>query len=168
MGGLLAILITLVRTAFVVMTIASLSEVTVMAVRRSEPPFDPFAPYADILPGQSRDGVAQRGLNCQFDLVPLFEEICTLTPETGGFSEILVKIAPHTGRISRVVFKPREGTLTVGDLVLLWGDPEITFHSQTANLRWPNVHVVAIPETYDGDFSYWLPIAHIALVSTEQ
>jgi hypothetical protein len=167
MAGLIAILIILIRTAFIVMTITAISEVTVMAIRRSEPPFDPFAPYADILPGQSREGVSARGFNCQFVTGPHFEEICTLTPEASVFATIQPTIAVNTGRISRVVFWLREKTLTVGDLVILWGEPEIAIYSRTANFRWNNVHVVAIPETYDGDFSYWLPIAYVAFESSE-
>jgi hypothetical protein len=167
MGGLIASLVMLVRAAFVVMTIVSLSEVVVMAVQHSEPPFDPFAPYADILPEQPKEGLSQQGFTCQFNIAPSFEESCTLPPGTGIFSEIQVTIASQSGQVSRVVFRPREGALTVGDLVLLWGDPEIAIYSRTANFRWTNVHVVAIPETYDGDFSYWLPVIYVAFGSGE-
>jgi hypothetical protein len=167
MGGLFTILFTPVRTALVLLTIASVSVTALATIPRSQPPFDPFAPYADILPGQSQDAVVQRGFDCQFNIAPVSNESCTLTLETGIFSEIQVMIALDTGQVSRVVFKPRETTLTLGDLVLLWGRPEIAIYNQITNLRWRKVGIVAIPQSHHGEFSYWLPIVYTAFVSTE-
>jgi hypothetical protein len=167
MGGLFTILFAPVRTALVLMTIASVSATALVTIPHNEPPFDPFAPYADILPGQSPDAVLQRGFNCRFNITPVYNESCTLTLETGIFSEIRVWIARDTGWVSRVVFIPREKTLTLGDLVFLWGSPEIAIYSQLANLRWRNVHIVAIPQTSHDYSSYWLPIIYVAFESAE-
>lgn len=167
MGGLFTILFTPVRTALVLMTIASVSMTALVTVPHNQQPFDPFAPYVDILPGQSQDAVLQQGFNCQINIAPVFHETCSLTPETGMFSEIQVWIAFDTGRVSRVVFEPREKALTLGDLVVLWGNPEIDIYGRIANLRWRNAHVVAIPQTDQGEFSYWLPIGYVAFESTE-
>ena len=126
---------------------------------------NPFSVYRNIMPGQSRDSVLRRGFKCQFNqIMPSLEETCSLTPETGIFSEIQVRFvsAPYMGKVSQTIFKPREKMLPLGDLVLLWGRPEIAIYGQTVNLHWRNVHVVAIPQTYHGHFSYWLPIVYLA------
>lgn len=165
MGALFAILITPLRAVLILMTIGSVSVTVLIAVRRNEPPFNPFAPYADILPGQSWDALLQRGFHCQLILLPSFDESCWLSPETGMFSSIQITIARDTGRVSQVSFTLREKILTVGDLALLWGRPAIATYSRIVNLRWRNVRAVAIPQTDRGHFSYLYPIVYVAFVS---
>jgi hypothetical protein len=165
MGGLFSIFVIPVRAAFVLMTIASVSVTALLTYGRSEQPVDPFAPYADIMPGQSRDAVSQHGFNCQL-VILLFNESCLLNPEMGIFSEIQVRIGVD-GRVRSVIFTPREKTLTYGDLVLLWGRPQIAIYSRIANLRWPNVDVVTIPPPHSRPFSYWHPIIYVAFESTD-
>jgi hypothetical protein len=162
MGSFLSILIVPVRAMFVLMTIASVSVIGLTTSHRSEKPFDPFAIYRDILPGRPRDAVLQYGFNCQYDTIHSFHDTCLLTPEKGIFSQIEASFVSDTGKISGLVFRPREGMLTVGDLVLLWGKPEVAIYSGTVKLRWRGIHVITIPQVYRGYFSYWLPIRYVA------
>jgi hypothetical protein len=165
MGGLFGIFVILVRAAFVLMTIASVSVTALLTYGRSEQPVDPFAPYADILPGQSHDAVLQYGFNCQLE-ISLFNESCLLNPEMGIFSEIQVRIGVND-RVRSVIFTPREKTLTYGDLVLLWGRPQIAIYRQIANLRWHNTHVVTISPPHSRPYSYWHPIDYVVFESTD-
>ena len=157
-----------IRIAFLVITITSFSMMVATAISRSRPPFDPFAPYTDILPGQSRDSVSQRGFQCQFNqIVPSLQETCSLSPQTAIFSEIQTSFAtnPYSGRVSQTIFKLPENRLTYGDLVLLWGKPQIAIYGQTANLRWRDPHITAVLQTTHRHFSYWTPITYVAFES---
>jgi hypothetical protein len=162
MGRIFAILVS--RIALILLTITSVSMMVVTAIAGSQPRFDPFGEYADIMPGQSQDALSERGFNCQFKLIPTFEEICSLIPEMRIFSEIQVRLVsnPSTGRVSQTIFKLPEDRLTYGDLVLLWGKPQIIIYGQTANLRWHTSHIIAILQTNNHHFSYWTPIPYVA------
>jgi len=156
-----------VRIALVVITVASVSMTVVTAIAGSQPPFDPFAPYADILPGQSLENVLAHGFYCQSSGPLLYGESCSLTPETGTFSEIQVSIANGTGQVSKVVFIAREQMVVLGHLARLWGKPKTVIYGQTVNFRWPNAHVLTVLQNYSGRFSYWLPITYVAFESAK-
>jgi hypothetical protein len=152
-----------VRIALIVMGLVSISITVATAIAGNQPPFDPFAPYADIMPGQSRETVLQRGFHCQFNEPPYTSgEFCSLTPETGIFSAIQVSIVYNRSRVSRVVFIAREPRLVLGHLAWLWGKPQTKMSGQTVNFRWPNQHIVTVLQNYNGHFSYWLPITYVA------
>ncbi len=118
-------------------------------------------------PEQSREAVVERGFHCQFNGPPFYGEFCTLNPETGDFSEIQADISPNTGMVSRLVFKPRENELAVGTLTLLWGQPEVKLYGQTANLRWHDLHIVAVPQGYRAHAPYLLPATYVAFESAD-
>jgi hypothetical protein len=166
MGVLFTILFTSVRVTFVLITLALVSVLGLTRISGGAVLLDPFAPYADILPGQSRDAVLERGFNCQFNRAPRFEESCALSLETGLFSAFQATIAPDTSRVRRAVFTPRDDRLTLAQLVLLWGSPQVAVYGPTTNFRWRNIHVVAIPQAYTGHFSYGLPILYVAFDAT--
>jgi hypothetical protein len=149
------------------MTISSVSMTLLISVQRNEPPINPFAPYAAIMPGQSHEAVWEQGFICRFNPGLPFNESCSLTPKTGAFAEIQVSITLDTGRVNRVVFLPRGNTQKRGDFLLGWGRPEVSRYSQTANLRWRNSHLVAIPQTVSDHLVPRLPISYAAFESTE-
>ena len=166
MGVILTLLFTSVRATFFLISIAVVSVIALAKSPDDGIPLYPFAPYADILPGQSQDAVLQRSIHCQVDITLQFDESCSSTLKTGMFSAIQLRISSRTGRVIRIVFTSREERLTLGQLVLLWGRPEIDIFGPTANFRWRSIHVVAIPQAYDGHFSYSLPIIYVAFEST--
>src|SRR5258706_9538912 len=102
MGTIFAILTG--RAALFGITIASLLMMVGTAISGSQPSFDPFAPFVDILPGQSLENVLAHGFHCQVNGPLLYDESCSLMMETGIFSEIQVSFANGTNRVSRVVF----------------------------------------------------------------
>ena len=155
------------RGAMLVLAMLSTSVMALVTIPNNQPTPDPFAPYAGILLGQTHDSISHPEFDCQFDYMTSLEESCRLTLENGIFSEIYIWIAQDTGRI-KVAFMPREKTLTLGDLMLLWGKPEIAIYSKTINFRWPNAHVTAVLQAYPGHISYWLPITYVAFESIEQ
>ncbi len=166
MGSFLSILIAPVRGVFILMTVASVSVIVLATPHRRELPFDPFSPYTDLLLGQSLDAVEQQGFICTSTHAAFsLQQSCSLALGDGTFSEIEVRFASDRGTVNRIVFTPREKMLTVGDLLLLWPKPEIRFYSEMANLRWP--HIVAVPQSFRGHFSYWVPIAYVAFEAAD-
>lgn len=152
-----------VRISLIVMGLVSVSMTVATVIAGTQPPFDPFASYVDIMPGQSRETVLQHGFHCQFNVPPHTSgEYCSLTPETGIFSEIQVTIAYGKDQVSRVVFKVREKTLVLGNLGRLWGKPQTKNFGQTVNFRWPKQYIVTVLQNYNRQFSYWLPITYVA------
>jgi hypothetical protein len=166
MGSLFTTLVISMRTLILFLTGVSVS-VIVLTTTVAEREYDPFAPYSDLMPGQSRDALTQWEFNCATTIIPSFSESCSLTPESGIFSEIQVKFAADTGRIEKTVFLSRENRLSLGDLVLLWGKPEIDIYGRTANLRWHDSHVVAIPQTYRSPVAYRVPLTYIAFEAAD-
>jgi hypothetical protein len=64
-----------------------------------------------------------------------------------------------------VPFTVRENALTVGDLALSWGRPNmIAPANQQVTLYWPAIRVTAIATTNHGYFSYRLPFEHLLLL----
>ncbi len=165
MGTIFAILVS--RIALVLITMASVSMILVTAIAGSQPRFDPFAIYTDIMPGQSRETVLVHGFDCRLSGSPFYKESCLLRPETSLFSEIWVSIASETGLVSRVVFIPRVSAMVLGDLARLWGKPRIVLYGQTINFRWRNVHVVAVLQIHPYHFSYWLPMTYVAFEAAD-
>jgi hypothetical protein len=159
MGSIFTLFILPVRVAFVVTTIASVAVMALVSVQRSEQPFNPFAPYSDLLPGQAEQVVLNREFRCQISIIPLFYKSCSLTLASGIVAEVQVIITPDTGRINKVVFKSRANRLVLGDLIALWGKPEIAVYSHMVNLRWRSLHIVAIPQIDSRHPSYWMPIS---------
>lgn len=168
MGDLFTLFFMLVRATFVLMTFVLVSAIVLARIPGSEISLDPFAAYTDVMPGQMQYALMQRGFNCQANISFRFDDSCTLTLQTGIFSAIQTTVTSGTGRIRRVVFTARDQQLTLGQLLLLWGRPEIAIYSPTANFRWRSLHIVAIPPSYDGHLVYSLPIKYVAFESVNQ
>jgi hypothetical protein len=151
-----------VRIAFLFITVASFSTLVITNLARWQPPFDPFIQYEDVMPGQSRERAVAHGFRCQFNGPPHYDQFCLLTPETGVFSEIQVDIAHGTSQVNKVVFKPREKIITLGDLMLLWGQPQRTIYGRNVNFRWLSKHVLTVFQDDTGHFSYLLPVIYVA------
>src|SRR5262245_59899633 len=133
MGTLFSFLI--VRIALIVIGLTSVSMTVATAIASNQPPFDPFEPYADIMPGQPRQAVIQRGFHCEFTTPPSYQESCVLTLETGAFAQIHTTIAYETGMVDRVAFIIREQTLVIGHLARLWGQPLTKTSGHMVNFR---------------------------------
>lgn len=129
----------------VILTLA----VTILA--RREAPADPFSVYLDILPGKPRSAVIERGFAC---------ETCAYRPTSGAFSRIVVVVA--NGSIVSATFTARENQVTVGDLVLLWGTPNIQSRGRFASLNWSSPGaVVSVILPQNRRLPWFLPVSSI-------
>jgi hypothetical protein len=124
-------------------------------------PFDPFAAFADVFPGQSRSAVAARGFSCPSanahdTYQDLSEETCTLSPESGPFSRVELVLSGDT--ISQIGFMMRDDMLKIGDLMRLWGKAEVQEYSRSVYLFWRSRGIVALAPWHTGQFSVFLPV----------
>jgi hypothetical protein len=111
-------------------------------MQRADPPANPFAVYADILPGQPITGLATHGFNCTNNYAGNFNhsatlmgEYCTRVFETGAFSRIV--ITQVDGVINLAHFSVRDNMLSVGDLAIMLGISDIHRLSHKAiSFRW--------------------------------
>ncbi len=157
------LLSTTIRAALVLIGIASVFVLALATNRDNQPPFNPFAPYADILSAQSPDTFLQRGFNCPFKRTSTFDDtICFLALDNGVFLRIHARFPYNSDQVSTLIFIPRDNAVLLGQLVLLWGKPELLGSSQYANFQWPSRHIIAVPQSDNSQFSYWLPISSVA------
>ena len=94
-------------------------------------PANPFAVYADVMPGQPRHAIDGHGFQCWLSDRSFYdpaETRCRVQPETGTFSRIEA-VCSRT-LIHRLTFDIRDGTLTMGDLAVLLDLSEIRVHGQ--------------------------------------
>ena len=129
----------------------------VVAYRSSYARFDPFADYANVLPGQSIENVEAHGFECIFIDAHDGEE-CLLRPANGVFSRVAVAI--DDGLVSSINFLPHRNALTVGDVALVLGTAQRTLLSSYAG-REDGSHGYAV--RYVGRFSYLQPVLYISL-----
>jgi hypothetical protein len=109
----------------------------IILARHTEALRDPFESYVDILPGQTRAAVTNRGFSCPKSSITAYhgsDEYCVLMPETGTFSQVGVLMSD--GIIRQAVFILRADTLGVGDLVTFWGIPEVMSQYRAVNCVW--------------------------------
>ena len=104
---------------------------SVMGVHYASTSANPFAMYADIMPGQPSNAIDTHDFTCwlrDHNYYDQAETRCRLQPETGTFSRI--EAVSSKDVIHRLSFDIRDGTLTMGDLAVLLGLSEIRVHGQ--------------------------------------
>jgi hypothetical protein len=126
-----------------------------------------FSAYAHFFPGQLKSAVVARGFSCpvSFFSPGVTEESCILNLATGSFSQIQVTIS-H-GVIFQTFFTLRGDWLKLGDLISLWGIPQIHEYEHSVSFLWPGHGVVASAAIQTGQFSPFLPVRIIAFTATE-
>jgi hypothetical protein len=116
-------LLILALTLSLVLTGVSIAAMTL--AQHAPAPFNPFAEFTDIFPGQPITAVAERGFTCadgqQHNYTQLEQVHCTLEMPTGHFSRIEAIV--NRLYIQKVTFMLRGNTFRVGDLALLLGEP---------------------------------------------
>ena len=113
-----------------------------VVLMRHNPLRNPFALYARLFPGQSAAAVTRWPFVCRFTPTespsPADIETCVLNPPDGPFSEVYVIILGQL--INQTGFEVRGKELSLGDLVMLWGQPEIHWmkmmHGHVVSLTW--------------------------------
>jgi hypothetical protein len=91
------------------------------------------------------------------------DETCTLQPETGAFSYVRVVIYRHY--IREIAFTVRTKALRVGDLMALYGKPEVEEYTYSFYLYWRSRGISAIVLRYGGRYSLFLPVWSVSFTS---
>jgi hypothetical protein len=127
---------------------------------------NPFAAFADVFPGQPRSAAQMRGFLCltsAYGSEP--NEYCSVDLARGIVSQIDVYIAEDL--IDEISFRLREDTLRVGDLMLIWGTPEIRENGHSVYFYWRSMGVTAMVTEYFGRFSHFLPVRRVIIGKVE-
>jgi len=135
--------------------------------RFAQPPSNPFSAYADLLPGQPRSALVLRRFSCSYERETNIEsfqspisQYCVLLPETGAFDHIGVMLSDNV--IKRVAFSLGDNSLTVGDLAVWWGRPEIgVSYREWMTVYWPDIGISVKAWAEQGQFSYSLPLRFV-------
>lgn len=139
-------------------------------VRTSTPPANPFV---DSSWRQAVDELEAQGFVCSVVGKDSYEwntsEACVLFPSDGAFRSIFIFIEEVVeGYPARqTVFTLRANTFRVGDLMALWGVPEIREFSRTASLLWRKDNAFAWVVEFDGQISPWLPVSKVYITHSD-
>lgn len=123
---------------------------------------NPFAEYAEILPGQPRSAVIALQFSCNDTYVPVY---CTHAPATGDFSLVTATLSGDV--VKRVDFMVRNGALVVGELPLAWGRPHVQVYGQSVNLEWPDIGMRAGGHAQNRRFSYFVPLFRLSISASQ-
>ncbi len=139
------------------------------------PPVNPFAETLEGVLGQPRQAIAAQSFSCSPSsggypqsspehTVAEQSGYCSRAPVAGPFS--LIGAALSRGVVRQVEFSMRAGALTVGDLALLWGRPNVRIYRQSVNLEWPRIGISANGWAESWRFSYSIPVQRISFSPT--
>jgi hypothetical protein len=146
-----------------VMSTATLATILFSRLIGQEPTVDPFLAYASLFPGQPWGSVLAHEFLCYQSVMPSpadLSEGCDYHPETGQISQVYV--TTWDGFITRASFTIRDNGLRVGDLALLWGEPElVSFGSGVESFRWPDRGIVALMLPQNGQDTYFSPVVQV-------
>src|SRR6266496_732933 len=107
-----------------------------LLVRPDIPPSNPFSAYTDILSETVHSATATRGFTCA-DGSPDDHKYCTISLSNGPFWYVMgISV---DGIVRWNAFAVRENTLTLGDLILLWGRPVTHLYQESALFQWPDL-----------------------------
>lgn len=137
---------------------------SVMGVRRyASTPVNPFAVYADVMPGQPSHAIDAHDFTCWLRDHTYYDQAemhCRLQPETGAFSR--VEAVYSKDLIQRLSFDIRDDALTMGDLAVLLDLSDIRVHGQVFFTWRGNIGVAQIVKPYE-HFSLYRPVWQVTL-----
>lgn len=164
MVSLVSTLITIFRIIFLLLLGASVSAVVIASITLDgQHPADPFAAYADLLLAEPPHDFVQRGFECQAGTAPTFAWDCMAKPADRKFSEIGINITYHDGHQRLLTFRPRQNTVLIGDLMLVWGKAEIRVERDYTYFNWPDAHARAIITTLGRRYSHFQSVSYVAM-----
>lgn len=87
-------------------------------------------------------------------------DLCTREDSNGIFTRVTLQTLGSDGE--QISFLLRGDTVKLGDLVLLWGKPEVRHYCEAVIVRWSARHIIGIaPPTPVKRVSYLLPIRSV-------
>ena len=108
----------------------------------SAPPPNPFLEYADIFPGQPISAVEARTFSCwsNHNYYDSLERACSSELTSGVFATVDMLTSDDT--IREITFTLRENIFNVGNLVLLFGNPNFRAYPHKVFFFWNNLFVI--------------------------
>ena len=151
-----AVTVTLVSLFVMVLAVSALAKLV-----SAPQPTQAFSDFADVFPGQSRQAVEGQGFSCPISYYfattsDRTAETCYLMPPAGVFSQVGITLSQ--GMIRQIGFTLRDDIFTVGDLMLLWGRPEVRQYGRAAYIFWRGQGIYAIAGKTAGTYSLFLPV----------
>ncbi len=148
-------------------TLALVVGVTSLA-KYNLPLSDPFAEYVNILPGQTLDRNLLEKLSCATTPVSVQTQViyCERHLRTGIFSHIGLTI--FSSRVCRLDLTVRPNALRFGDLVMLWGRPEVRLYRRSVSIAWPDRGITTTGWSDNERLSYFLPLQYISFYTTHE
>lgn len=138
----------------------------VVLVRQPVQPENPVAPYAEIFPGQPRSALMNLSCPSFLGTSPTeswVRDYCALTPQKSAFWQVSVVIKDSI--VQRTDFAVRKDNLTLGDLVFLWGRPEVRVRQKLAVFEWEKLGIIGIGWTESRQVSYFTPVTRLSISS---
>jgi hypothetical protein len=150
--------LTLCLRASLILLIGFMMNIALMSAAQCiQPSKNLFARFADVFPGQLRDTVEAHGFVCRLHRSAFpTDENCTMSPETGIFSQIGLVIS--AGSVRHVTFLARENALRLGDLAVIYGTPTMRAFGTETYFMWLGGGIMASTRGYAGGYSLFLPI----------
>jgi hypothetical protein len=153
---LLAMLLLLLGCAGVTLSVRALGQ-------NAQPPLDPFASFDDVFPGQPRSAIVARRFSCLTNAYENYSEapneLCLLRPKDGLFSQVSVGVKGDI--IRNILFILRDNTLTIGDLMMLWGKQDFHMYNGTSYFYWGDTGNTATGVSHSRRFSLFLPLRSV-------
>ena len=118
---------------------------------------DIFAAEAGIVPGQHIDlaTLAELGYSCRIDTLPSPSDLIERCERDGQAAAIhAINALIYDGVVLHLDFVLHHGELSIGDLILLWGTPEVRATGRWVSFNWPKRHITGSIWSEDGQFSY--------------
>jgi hypothetical protein len=147
---------------WIVVIIALLSGVialvTYLPSQVTAAPADPFAAYADVMPGASRADVLNAGFICDTRQ----PDYCSRLVNDIHFTSVSITCAED--RVAQTQFMIRDGMLRIGDLPYFTEEPAARFTQHSVRFSWGSVHASA--QTDNRQFSYFTSLMSITFTAS--
>ena len=128
------------------------------------PMSDPYAVVSDFFDGDARQVALAHGFTCHNPDYPATpSDFCRQLNSAQGNSSIFVRISG--GIVKEVGLQSGKNTLTLGDLILLWGEPHTQRYCETDVDSWASHQLIAeaaLPRTRQ--INFFQPISTISFV----
>jgi hypothetical protein len=126
---------------------------------------NPFSDFGELFGDEARQAAVARGFTCQDrelnSRLQTLSGYCAQRDADTMFSGIYMWMSGNVA--DEISFSLRENALTLGDLMLLWGEPEIQLSCTVVAITWPahRIHGFAAPPP-NGQIGYFLPIRSVS------
>ena len=155
------VLLLICASTFVMLTIT----VTRVIQANHQPHFVVITAYADVMPGQSIDVtiLEAKGFSCKEDMRPTPADLAELCSNSVANQQVgTITILVWDAIVKRLDLKLQDGIFVIGDLALLWGQPEVQHIGHWVDLCWHERHVSASVWSDNEQFSYFRPISQLS------